>query len=86
MMYLMRPMPGIPGLAGLADLVETDLQAMGVPTRRQLVEAYCQSQTDQTLNLDRVWAWSGYYLAFLYFKNCVIVQGVAQRAKTGRWI
>jgi hypothetical protein len=27
--------------------------------------------------------WSGFYLAFLYFKNCVIVQGVAQRAKGG---
>jgi hypothetical protein len=27
--------------------------------------------------------WSGFYLAFLFFKNCVIVQGVAQRAKAG---
>eukprot|EP00977_Amphora_coffeiformis_P016659 scaffold5215_cov181-Amphora_coffeaeformis.AAC.13 len=83
MMYLMRPMPGIPGLAGLADLTEADLKTRGIPTRRQLVEAYCQNQTSQTLAIDQVWAWSGYYLAFLYFKNCVIVQGVAQRAKTG---
>lgn len=28
-------------------------------------------------------AWAGFYLSFLFFKNCVIVQGVAQRASIG---
>jgi len=27
--------------------------------------------------------WKGFYMAFLLFKNCVIVQGVAQREKNG---
>ena len=27
--------------------------------------------------------WRGFYLAFLFFKNCVIVHGVSQRAKLG---
>ena len=35
------------------------------------------------LDFGLVWDWSGYYLAFLFFKNCVIVQGVAQRHKAG---
>ena len=32
---------------------------------------------------DEANAWSGFYLTFLFFKNCVIVHGVAQRASTG---
>lgn len=82
MMYMMRPVPGIPGLAGLADLSVTELVVRGIPPRRTLVEDYCRHPING-LSFDQVWAWSGYYLAFLYFKNCVIVQGVAQRAKTG---
>ena len=34
-------------------------------------------------NYEETKAWSGYYLSFLFFKNCVIVHGVAQRAKSG---
>eukprot|EP00986_Skeletonema_menzelii_P018446 scaffold26639_cov151-Skeletonema_menzelii.AAC.22 len=32
---------------------------------------------------DEAMAWAGFYLSFLFFKNCVIVQGVAQRASIG---
>ena len=30
-----------------------------------------------------IWEWSGFYLAFLFFKNAVIIQGVAQRSRSG---
>lgn len=32
---------------------------------------------------DEAEAWAGFYLSFLFFKNCVIVHGVAQRASSG---
>ena len=51
------------------------------PNRRSLVRAYCAAMHRD--DADRVWAWSGFYLAFLFFKNCVIVQGVAQRHAAG---
>ena len=34
-------------------------------------------------NLNEAKKWSGFYLSFLFFKNCVIVHGVAQRASLG---
>lgn len=34
-------------------------------------------------NGDEAKAWAGFYLSFLFFKNCVIVHGVAQRASSG---
>lgn len=34
-------------------------------------------------NLDETKAWAGFYLSFVFFKNCVIVHGVAQRALSG---
>jgi hypothetical protein len=34
-------------------------------------------------NRDEAEAWAGFYLSFLFFKNCVIVHGVAQRASSG---
>ena len=39
--------------------------------------------TVRPANSDEVTAWAGYYLSFLFFKNCVIVHGVAQRASSG---
>ena len=39
--------------------------------------------TVRPANNDEVTAWAGYYLSFLFFKNCVIVHGVAQRASSG---
>ena len=84
MVYLMRPMPGIPGLAGMADLTDSQLQSLGVPTRRQVVQAYCRegaAGTSGRLSEQQVWEWSGYYLAFLFFKNCAIVAWAQPRKK-----
>lgn len=76
MMYFVQPnaSPGMTGIAGMAH------DELGIPSRYQLVNTYCQlANLDTTV----VWAWSGFYLAFLFFKNAVIVQGVAQRALAG---
>jgi len=85
MYFIPRSAPGIAGLVGLT----ADLPSLGIPTRRDLVCEYCRLR-DERCNgatmipsLDAVWDWSGFYLAFLFFKNCVIVQGVAQRAAAG---
>ena len=75
MMYFMPQ--GTPGITGIAGL---DLEALGIPTRQELIRHYCRASQR---SFDTAMAWSGFYLAFLFFKNCVIVQGVAQRAKAG---
>ncbi|KAL7534134.1 hypothetical protein ACHAXR_010429, partial [Thalassiosira sp. AJA248-18] len=41
------------------------------------------SLTIRPANYDEAKAWAGFYLAFLFFKNGVIVHGVAQRASSG---
>jgi aminoglycoside phosphotransferase (APT) family kinase protein len=85
MMYVTPKLKAV-ALAALSDLSEANLQALGIPTRRELVNQYCASRHPAgapLLSSDQVWAWSGYYLAFLFFKNSVIIQGVAQRARTG---
>jgi len=41
------------------------------------------SMTIRPANYDEAKAWAGFYLSFLFFKNCVIVHGVAQRASSG---
>ena len=58
-----------------------DLYELGIPNRFALLEAYCDR--NRVVSLKEATDWSGFYLAFLFFKNCVIVQGVAQRAKAG---
>lgn len=75
-----------------------DLKGTGIPTRDQVLEMYCnfsqmhyqQQHTAPTptltirpANYDEAKAWAGFYLSFLFFKNCVIVHGVAQRASSG---
>jgi len=80
MMYFMpRDAPAITGIAGM------DLTALEIPTRTKLVQMYCSSITNPSpsQSLQTASEWSGFYLSFLYFKNCVIVQGVAQRSKGG---
>lgn len=86
MYFIPRNAPGIAGLVGL----NKDLPSLGIPTRRELVCDYCRMRNERGFtgtvmipSLDAVWDWSGFYLAFLFFKNCVIVQGVAQRAAAG---
>jgi len=71
---------GVTGVRGL------DLRPMGLPDRLSIVREYCRllkSEGRFDIDFESVWDWSGFYLAFLFFKNCVIIQGVAQRAKSG---
>ncbi|CAJ1895247.1 unnamed protein product [Cylindrotheca closterium] len=77
MMYFMPKSKGT-GISGIAGL---DLEELGIPSRLSILQEYCnlRPDVDSTLAGD----WSGYYLAFLFFKNCVIVQGVAQRQQDG---
>ena len=72
MYFIPRNVVGITGLIGSRQ--------GGILTRKQLVQEYCRLQH---LDDRSVWDWSGFYLAFLFFKNSVIVQGVAQRAAIG---
>lgn len=66
---------GISGIAGL------DLEPLGIPSRLALLDMYCRCRPEIDFKIAS--DWSGFYLAFLFFKNCVIVQGVAQRHKSG---
>jgi aminoglycoside phosphotransferase (APT) family kinase protein len=79
MMYFISPqMPGISGIKGL------DCKALGIPSRRQLIDMYCHAADLISPKAQKVAIeWSGFFLSFLFFKNCVIVQGVAQRSKEG---
>jgi hypothetical protein len=58
-----------------------NLKEAGIPNRLALLNGYCDRNPN--VSLTEATDWSGFYLAFLFFKNCVIVQGVAQRAKAG---
>lgn len=75
MMYFMRRGTGISGILGL------DLDALAIPKRLELQKLYCNKRP--AVSYEEACEWSGFYLAFLFFKNCVIVQGVAQRSKAG---
>lgn len=79
MMYFIprRSNTGISGIAGL------DIDEYGIPSRMQLLQVYCDRNQDREITFREAKEWSDFYLAFLFFKNCVIVQGVAQRAKAG---
>lgn len=58
-----------------------DLERLGIMSKDNLLRRY--SLHNYAISLRQAREWMGFYLAFLFFKNCVIVQGVAQRAKTG---
>eukprot|EP00934_Nitzschia_sp_Nitz4_P004325 Nitzschia sp. Nitz4//scaffold9_size221794//89970//91172//NITZ4_001344-RA/size221794-processed-gene-0.324-mRNA-1//-1//CDS//3329560995//4315//frame0 len=76
MMYL-TPNETNVGISGLAGL---DLEELGIPSREDLIRSYCRTAE---ISPEQALQWSDFHLAFLFFKNCVIVQGVAQRAKAG---
>ena len=67
---------GIRGIAGL------DLQNLGLPQRTDLVRMYAAAANGSVSQKEAL-DWSKFYLAFLFFKNCVIVHGVKARAKAG---
>jgi len=81
MMYFIPRQPAAVGIAGIAGM-ERQFESMGIPSRKQVVQSYCRYHA-ASVDFATAWEWSGFYLAFLFFKNCVIVQGVAQRSKTG---
>lgn len=75
MMYFIPPDSiGISGVAGL------NLEDLCIPSRECVVREYCRLSGK---DWQSVWEWAGYYLSFLFFKNAVIVLGVAQRANKG---
>lgn len=78
MMYFM-PRSSNTGISGIAGL---DLKVHGIPSRKELLRMYCDARPGEVASAEAR-EWSGFYLAFLFFKNCVIVQGVAQRANAG---
>ena len=77
MMYFIPQDKGL----GIAGLLGMNLEDLGLPTREDLLKNY--AAYSKLISLPEAKSWFGFYLAFLFFKNCVIVQGVAQRAKAG---
>ncbi len=61
---------------GLASL---DLEALGIPTEREFMAAYCQRMGRESLR-EKEWE---YYLAFNMFRLAAILQGVMARALQG---
>jgi aminoglycoside phosphotransferase (APT) family kinase protein len=67
---------GVTGIEGLRNA-----HRRGIPSRVDLIRQYCRY--NDSVAFDTAYAWAGYYTAVLFFKNAVIIHGVAQRAKTG---
>ncbi|KAG7365553.1 aminoglycoside phosphotransferase [Nitzschia inconspicua] len=67
-------------LAAISGIAGLNVQELAIPTRLELWEHYCQQRQ---LSWKDLQPWVGFYLAFVTFKNAVIVQGVAQRVKAG---
>ncbi len=65
----------------LISILGLDLNGTGIPSKLNLLNSYCAFNTK--IDATSVMQWRGFYLAFLFFKNCVIVHGVSQRAKLG---
>ena len=57
------------------------MEGTGIPSKYDLLSMYCDCNT--TVHRKEVMEWIQFYLAFLFFKNIVIIQGVAQRSKSG---
>jgi aminoglycoside phosphotransferase (APT) family kinase protein len=77
MMYFI-PQQANMGISGIMGL---PLASMGIPSRDGVLREYCSLASSTPY--EQVRDWSGFYLAFLFFKNCVIIQGVAQRRTSG---
>jgi len=56
-----------------------DLQALGIPTEQELVEEYCRR-----MNIPVIENWD-FYVAFNFFRFAAILQGVYNRAITGKY-
>lgn len=72
---------------GFGQLNNNDLYILGIPNRYELIQYYCtqynHNHNANTIimndNILIIQQWSYFYLSFLFFKNCIIVQGVQQR-------
>lgn len=67
-------LPHDSGFRGLGGL---DRSAIGLPTEKEYVRAYCQRR-----NIDGIDHWT-FYLAFSFFRLAAILQGVLKRALDG---
>mmetsp|Transcript_17349 Transcript_17349/g.19326 ORF Transcript_17349/g.19326 Transcript_17349/m.19326 type:complete len:139 (+) Transcript_17349:134-550(+) len=73
----------ITGLKGIPNLSER-----GILLQNEVLEYYycalvLKDNNATTSSFQELKNWFGFYFIFLFFKNCVIVQGVAQRSKRG---
>jgi aminoglycoside phosphotransferase (APT) family kinase protein len=63
----------------IPEMPDTKFQTLGIPSRMQVLSLYSEEDirhtTSAALPLSTIQEWSGFYLAFLFFKNCVIVHG-----------
>jgi aminoglycoside phosphotransferase (APT) family kinase protein len=79
MMYFMPGVEEDLGVAGLGNV--GTIQGTGIPSRMELLNLY--SGYNGNIAVEEIMTWKGFYLAFLFYKNCVIVHGVKQRATLG---
>jgi aminoglycoside phosphotransferase (APT) family kinase protein len=77
MMYFIPQQANV-GISGIMGL---PLASMGIPSRDGVLREYCSLVSSAPY--EQVRDWSSFYLAFLFFKNCVIIQGVEQRRTSG---
>jgi len=72
---MMYYMPAISKGLGIAGIQGLNLSITGIPSQTLLWKMYLGDASHNVI--------PAFYLAFLFYKNCVIVQGVAQRQALG---
>lgn len=78
---MMFYMPSIKENLGVAGIAGLNLADTGIPMEEDITDLYAKYRP--SIDQEVLRAWYGFYLSFLFFKNCVIVQGVQQRLRTG---
>ncbi len=75
---------------GVAGLGGVPLEGTGIPNRNEVIKLYSHlfleasgPSSRKGLSKEKIVEWKGFYLAFLFLKNCVIVHGVKERASNG---
>mmetsp|Transcript_2073 Transcript_2073/g.4723 ORF Transcript_2073/g.4723 Transcript_2073/m.4723 type:complete len:389 (-) Transcript_2073:53-1219(-) len=70
-------------LSIMRAISEKEAAELGLPSRAELLKHYCASRKpafDFSLELKRIW----FYVTFYYWKNAVILQGIAARFVSGQ--
>lgn len=62
---------------GLSGIDGIDHKLLGIPSRDQMLQEYCHF--NHIVPFQEVLQWRGFYAAFLFFKNSVIVHGIKYR-------